>query len=206
MAVVARLLGRKLRAGTLAEGWRGVTQRGVPLDFLPVSEKSESATSLRQLRGASCGDWEGVERPWRRSHGANLNRATAVFPAVAVSAKPSHVSDRFTATTAAMETASLRCACHCDIVASRPRDVVRQRRSLDSGNPTRKLRKGRNGLEASRVRRAFGRAIRIAARTRHVVRALDSYALLVVGPRPPGLRRLRVIRTLDRRVINNVPV
>jgi hypothetical protein len=33
-------------------------RRGVPLDFLTVSEKSESATSLRQLRGAPCGDWE----------------------------------------------------------------------------------------------------------------------------------------------------
>ena len=40
---------------------------------------------------------------------------------------------RFTATTAAMEAASLRCACHCDIVASRPQDAIPQRRSLGSG-------------------------------------------------------------------------
>jgi hypothetical protein len=56
------------------------------------------------------------------------------------------------------------------------------------------------------LRRAFGRAVWIAARTRHVVRALNSYALLIVGPRPPRLRRLWVVRTLHRRVINDISV
>jgi hypothetical protein len=77
---------------------------------------------------------EGVKRPWRRSHGENLNPATAVFPAVGISAKPSPVSVQFTATTAAMEPEIVCCARGCDIPASRPRAAVRQRRSLGSGN------------------------------------------------------------------------
>ena len=76
----------------------------------------------------------GVERLWRRSHGANRNPAIAVFPAVAVLARCSRVSGRFTATTAAMEAVTPHCACHCDIAASRLQDAIRKRRSFGSGN------------------------------------------------------------------------
>ena len=116
---------------------------------------------MRQLRGASCGDWEGVERPWRRSHGANLNPATAVFPAVPVLAKHLHVSVRSTATTAAMEAASRCCACHCDIAARRPQETVRQGRSHGSGNQARDGRRkaGNYGCRrASESRTCGGRS------------------------------------------------
>jgi hypothetical protein len=99
------------------KGRRGVPLRGVPLTFSRFGR--------------------GVERPWRRSHGANLNPATAVSPAVEVSAKPWHVSAHFTATTAAMEATIVCCACGCDIPANHPQDAVRERRHLSSGNPSR---------------------------------------------------------------------
>ena len=128
-ALVARLLGRKLGPECLRKG-----------DLL-TSSRFRKRVRARPRCGNSgarlAATGRGVERPWRRSHGANLNPASAVFPAVAVSAKPSHVSDRFTATTAAMEAASLRCACHCDIAASRPQDAIPQRRSLGSGKQAR---------------------------------------------------------------------
>ena len=104
---------------------------------------------------------EGVKRPWRRSHGANLNPATAVFPAVPVLAKHLHVSVRSTATTAAMEAASRCCACHCDIAARRPQETVRQGRSHGSGNQARDGRRkaGNYGCRrASESRTCGGRS------------------------------------------------
>jgi len=95
---------------------------------------------------------EEFERPWRRSHGANLNPATAVFPVVAVLAKRLHVSVRFTATIAAMEAAIVFWACGCDTPASRPQDAVRQRRSLGSGNQARKGTEGEELRTALRQR------------------------------------------------------
>jgi hypothetical protein len=41
----------------------------VALDFLPVSEIVRARPRCGNSEGASCGDWGGVERPWRRSHG-----------------------------------------------------------------------------------------------------------------------------------------
>ena len=125
----------------------------MPLDFLPVSEKSESATLAAATPGARLAAiGRGVERPWRRSHGANLNPATAVFPVVAVLAKRLHVSVRFTATIAAMEAAIVFWACGRDTPASRPQDAVRQRRSLGSGNQALKGTEGEELRTALRQR------------------------------------------------------
>ena len=56
---------------------------------------------------------------------------------------------------------------------------------------------------ANRVRR---RAIREATRTRHVRRSAESYVLLEERPSHPGFSRLRILRTLVRRVVDRAPI
>ena len=62
------------------------------------------------------------------------------------------------------------------------------------------------GHPASIVKCVRRRAIREATRTRHVRRTAQSYVLLEERPRHPGLSRLRVLRTLIRRVVDRAPI